>query len=308
MSSNLAAVVTYYQDLLLLQYKWKPRARANIGIYAKQATGDLLIQDVAEGFGIDTAVGAQLDILGKYVGVPRDSGPPEPLPYFGFWDYETVDESDQNPNGMTDYEDAAINAAAVFYSYTDYGTRNTDLTDSAYRLLIKLKIILNSSNGTLASIQQYLKTFFPGLVALTDNSDMTLTYTIQEGTPLPLETLKAYLPKPMGVGVNYITFTASTTPVSLSGLRTGSGSATVTTSTTTNVTTTNGVGPYAYSWRWVSGDTTMLYYSPGSGTDFSALLAEGETKTAVFECVVTDSRGLVAVTQQVTVTLINDPP
>lgn len=308
MAANLAAVIAYYQDLLLLQYRWKDRARANIGIYSKVVLGDLIIQDIGAAFDINTATGAQLDILGKYVGAPRDSGPPEDLPYFGFWGYTIAGESDQNLNGMKDYTDAATNAAAVFYNYSDYGTRNTDLTDTAYRLLIRLKVILNSSNGTLASIQEYLHTFFPGLVALVDNADMTLTYTIQEGSPLPLDTLKAFLPKPMGVGVNYITMTAAASPSTLSGVRTGSGAALVTTSAVSNVTVANGVGPYSYSWRYVSGDTSMSYYSPGSGTDFSANLLENTTKTAVFDCLVTDSRGLSATTNTVSVTLINESP
>jgi hypothetical protein len=134
MASNLAAVCDYYADLLLLQYKWRTRARANIRIYTKQALGDLLIQDIDAGFNLDTATGAQLDILGKYVGVPRDSGPPEDLPYYGFWDYTIALAPDQNGNGMKTYTDAAINAAAVFFDYSYFGTRNTDLTDTAYSL------------------------------------------------------------------------------------------------------------------------------------------------------------------------------
>lgn len=310
MAANLANVVSYYCDLLLLQYKWQTRARANIAIYSKQAVGDLVIQDIDNAFNINTAIGVQLDTLGKYVGVPRNSGPPEDLPYYGFWDYLVTVPSEQNTNGFRDYTDAAVNASAIFYNYSDYGTRNTDLTDAAYRLLIQLKIILNSSNSTLASIQDYLHTFFPGLVALTDNADMTMTYTIQEGTPLPITTLQAYLPKPMGVGLNFVTMTAAFSSSTLTKTVTGSAaSTTITTTTPISVTVTNGVGPYSYNWQILttsgatSGYVTSVVSQGESPTNFFRIALLDTTNITTWRCVVTDSRGLTAIASPLTVTL-----
>lgn len=60
----------YYSNLLILQYHGKPKARATI----EKTVGllpDSLIQEVINGFDIQTAVGKQLDILGEYVGVDR---------------------------------------------------------------------------------------------------------------------------------------------------------------------------------------------------------------------------------------------
>jgi hypothetical protein len=310
MAANLANVVSYYCDLLLLQYKWQIRARANIAIYSKQAVGDLVIQDIDDAFNINTAIGVQLDTLGKYVGVPRNSGPPEDLPYYGFWDYLVTVPSEQNTNGFRDYTDTAINASAVFYNYSDYGTRNTDLTDAAYRLLIQLKIILNSNNGTLASIQDYLHTFFPGLVALTDNADMTMTYTIQEGTPLPTATLEAYLPKPMGVGLNFVTMAATFSSATLTKTVTGSAaSTTITTTTPISVTITNGVGPYSYNWQLLTtsgateGYVTSVVNQGESPTNFFRIALLDTTNITTWRCVVTDSRGLTAIASPLTVTL-----
>lgn len=66
-----AELKAYYADLLILQYRSKPRAYATI-----QASVDLFIQNqilfaIRDAFDIDTAIGAQLDILGKYAGVSR---------------------------------------------------------------------------------------------------------------------------------------------------------------------------------------------------------------------------------------------
>lgn len=61
----------YYSNLLILQYHNKPKAKATI-----EATTSLLpdglIQDVINGFDINTAVGDQLDLLGEYIGLSRD--------------------------------------------------------------------------------------------------------------------------------------------------------------------------------------------------------------------------------------------
>lgn len=60
----------YYSNLLILQYHGKPKARATI----EKTVGllpDSLIQEVINGFDIQTSVGKQLDILGEYVGVDR---------------------------------------------------------------------------------------------------------------------------------------------------------------------------------------------------------------------------------------------
>jgi len=317
MAANLANVVSYYCDLLLLQYKWQTRARANIAIYAKQAVGDLVIQDIDSAFNIDTAIGVQLDTLGKYVGVPRNSGPPEDLPYYGFWDYLITVPSEQNQNGFRDYTDAAVNALAVFYNYSDYGSRNTDLTDSAYRLAIQLKIILNSNNGTLASIQDYLHTFFPGLVLLADNADMTMTYTIQEGTPLPLSTLEAFLPKPMGVSLSFVTMTAAMSASTLSRTVGGTAAfATIATNTPISVTVTNGVAPYSFNWQLlttsgVDAENVTSVVSQGeSPTNFARFAALDTTDVTTWRCVVTDSRGLTATASPLTVTLeyLNSAP
>lgn len=61
----------YYADLLILQYKTQPKARATIDAIVEQAVADGVLYKVIDGFNIDTAVGKQLDILGKYIGLNR---------------------------------------------------------------------------------------------------------------------------------------------------------------------------------------------------------------------------------------------
>lgn len=61
----------YYADLLILQYKTQPKARATIQALIKELYGSGSLLDIVNGYGIDTAVGKQLDIIGKYIGLKR---------------------------------------------------------------------------------------------------------------------------------------------------------------------------------------------------------------------------------------------
>lgn len=200
MSVQLDQMIAYYVSRLIYQYR-KPKAQAETAIIVKQLLIDGLPMGLADAFNPNTAVGKQLDIIGKYVGIPRTIGDPAPAPFFGFVDY--VGANPQNMNGVNDYL-ASLNPNVLFYDYTYSGTRNTALTDSAYAFMIALKIILNSNDGTLYGIQQYLKSVLPGFVTVTDNKDMTMTYTVSTAAPVAPGVLQPYLPKPMGVGVNIV--------------------------------------------------------------------------------------------------------
>ena len=198
MSANDDQLIAYYVARLPWQYQL-PKAQQTIAILVKQALADGLAQQVQDGFGIDTVVGPQLDILGKYIGLPRTIGDPAPADFFGFVDYA----GGGNMNGFTSYA-GGINLTGLFYDYTYSGTRNTALSDTAYRFMLKMKIILNSSDSTLFSIQAFLLLLFNGTVTVVDNRDMTLTYSVSVNAPVSPTVLQPYLPKPMGVGLNII--------------------------------------------------------------------------------------------------------
>ncbi len=194
----LANLVSSYVRLLIFQYQ-KPNAQAQVAIMAKQLLMDGLPLGVLGAYDPASAVGPQLDIIGKYVGLPRDIGPPTALPFFGFVRYSGTGNND---NGFRSYLDGTLNGNGVTYRYGYSGTRATALSDTSFAFMIALQIILNSSDGTLASIQQFLAALVPGSVTVVDNKDMTLTYTITGQLPVDSTTLAAYLPKPMGVGIN----------------------------------------------------------------------------------------------------------
>lgn len=150
----------YYSNLLILQYHNKPKAKATI-----EATTSLLpdgiIQDVINGFDINTAVGAQLDILGEYIGLDR--------------------------------------------SYIKDGVVST-LNDEDYRLLLKLKIVCNTSDYSHKSIDESLYEVFGNSIRMDSIGNMGMTYFIPASAADVIEAAlqKEVLPKPMGVDLNYV--------------------------------------------------------------------------------------------------------
>lgn len=72
MSIENDALKKYYADLLIIQYHGKPKARSMIEAIIDQYLMNQLPQKLEEAFDLETAVGKQLDILGKRLGVTRN--------------------------------------------------------------------------------------------------------------------------------------------------------------------------------------------------------------------------------------------
>lgn len=62
---------TYYANLLILQYIGKPKAYATMYAQVRPVLMDQIPIAIQNAFNIDTAVGEQLDWIGKYVGATR---------------------------------------------------------------------------------------------------------------------------------------------------------------------------------------------------------------------------------------------
>lgn len=150
----------YYSNLLILQYHNKPKAKATIEAVVNLLP-DELIQEVTNGFDLETAVGKQLDILGEYIGTDR--------------------------------------------FYTENGEIKK-LTDEDYRIILKFKIICNTSNFSHKSIDDSLYDFFENTVRMDSTGNMEMTYFVPKNkTPIILAAIqKEVLPRPMGVRCSYI--------------------------------------------------------------------------------------------------------
>lgn len=191
----------YYADRLASIYRGKPKASATISLLVRQIIADGLALDLDPAFDLDTATGQRLDIIGKYVGAPRDVGVPDTRPYFGFVTYD-YPAGDQNLHGFTSYTSLSLNSDGIFLQYEFLGKSTSQLPDYTYRQLLKLKIATNSSNNSMDAIQKQIEDFFPGQLQLRDNQDMSLDYFYGSTFQLPVSVLTSALPRPMGVRVN----------------------------------------------------------------------------------------------------------
>lgn len=69
--ADISNLVQYYADLLIIQYNGKPKATATIKTMVGVILQNGILIEVLDAFNPETAVGKQLDILGKWVGTDR---------------------------------------------------------------------------------------------------------------------------------------------------------------------------------------------------------------------------------------------
>ncbi len=84
--ADVSNLVQYYADLLIIQYNGKPKATATIKTMVGVILQNGILLDVLDAFNPETAVGKQLDILGKWIGVDRY--------YLGDGTTQALDDSD----------------------------------------------------------------------------------------------------------------------------------------------------------------------------------------------------------------------
>jgi len=158
---------------------------------------------------IDTATGAQLDIVGEIVGQPRELIDTALLTYFAYLGYPDA-------KSFGDLTDSSV--GGFYRGVDDPLAGNTLLNDEQYRLFIKAKIIKNNTNATPNQILDFINFVFgsnhnqlieEGDAAYTlligkelnDFERVLLTYvSYSSGYP------SRFVPKPIGVRVHYGTY------------------------------------------------------------------------------------------------------
>lgn len=163
---------------------------------------ELLLHDILNSRSIDTAVGAQLDILGQIVGQPRIIVDAALLSYFGF---------DPNPEAQSfgDTNDPGIGGR--FRSLEEPTGGNRALIDSEYRVFIKTRITKNHSASSIQDVIDIFKMVFnTDKIILVDGASH---YEVQIGRILTINekvfiNTTDLLPKIIGVSVAYSEFEA----------------------------------------------------------------------------------------------------
>lgn len=196
-TQDIQDVKTYYADLLILQYRNKPKARETIKIGADIYLGDGVIFQLQDILDIDTAEGAQLDIIGKILDCPRVvQGIYNDMIFFQFYDgpdsvgFSTVG----NPQGGN------------FRTIQNYNQSEYPLPDNDYRFLLKFKSAVNVMRGSERGIDEALWNVFQGDVLLKNNHNLTITYIVSAERTLAALAAKqlGYYRAPEGIGANYV--------------------------------------------------------------------------------------------------------
>ena len=158
---------------------------------------------------VDTAIGAQLDIIGDIVGQPRELIDTALLTYFAYLGY---------PDAQSFGDLGNTSIGGYYRGVNDPLAGNTLLNDEQYRLFIKAKIIKNNTNVTPNQILEFINFVFGS-----DNNQLIeegdAAYTLLIGKELSsFETVlltyvsyssgypSRFVPKPIGVRVNYGTY------------------------------------------------------------------------------------------------------
>lgn len=144
-------------------------------------------------FDLDQAIGAQLDVLGLWIGISRTLRIPLTGVYFSFDVHPGLDEG-------------------TFFTPFDDTTQLTTLDDTTYRKLLKVKIGNNHWDGTIPGAYAFLNPILGNdNTVIQDNGDMSMLLGVIGAEPLDAVTTalleNGYLDaKPVGVRItDYVT-------------------------------------------------------------------------------------------------------
>jgi hypothetical protein len=183
-----------YLALVTSAHADRPKFIASLTAALQQIDASVeLVEQIANAFDIDTAIGVQLDVLGEWIGRSRFIGIPLPNVYFS-WDDTALLGWD----------------SGVWKGQFDPDSGLTQLSDEDYRMLLRAKIAANRWDGTIPGAYAVWAEVFGDdpQILIQDNQDMSMTIALV-GSP-PTAVVKSlltngYIPlKPAGVRVNYV--------------------------------------------------------------------------------------------------------
>jgi hypothetical protein len=210
---DLTNIIKTYVDLLILQYANQPKAKATIELIAKELLADGIYWDSLEAYNIDTAIGKQLDIIGKYIGIDRFyKSAFSSKDLFAFATKNTTNYN--NVVGFATKNTTNYNNVVGFATKNNYDYLKSKsfskfeligdlsmLSDDAFRLALYFKRMQNNANASYQSISENLYKIFGNDIVAQTNRTMDIYYYANKSYTSILAYLvqKKALPKPMGV-------------------------------------------------------------------------------------------------------------
>ena len=141
-----------YQARITSQHIDKPKFMAMVGTLTDMAISlRQAVEAIPGQFDLDRAVGAQLDIVGLWVGQSRFISATIPAEFFGFSD---------TPSGQNFGEEGMPWIGGRWYEEGESTSATSRLNDALYRLVIKARIVKNHYRGGYAGILAGLRLVF----------------------------------------------------------------------------------------------------------------------------------------------------
>ena len=206
----LAQLEEYFCSLLIIQYKNSPQNRAMIKELVNLIFANNLALQIKElCVDVNNSIGAQLDVVGKWVGLDRYYTGFElwNKKYFSLPSYSHIRNNNYNPymGGFSNYENfnTLTGAFLTYRQYQDVKTAKNAMGDEFFRQLIKLKIIKNSIIQTNKSIDEAIYNWSGGQVYTTWENPMQITYNYNSSFKniIDLAVYKNILLAPCGVEI-----------------------------------------------------------------------------------------------------------
>lgn len=203
---ELNNIKNWIKDLIIIQYRQSKKNRALIDLLVELIFANNLILKIRDlCLSVDNSVGAQLDVVGKWVGMDRYYNGVDLWnhPYFSYPFYTTIQNSsyDEYQGGFSNYKNfEELKGAFLTYKiWQDVRTRVNAMGDDYFRSLIKLKIIHNSINQTNKNIDEAIWKWSNGKVYTTWNvMEITYHYDHSYKNIMTLANYKGILPHPTG--------------------------------------------------------------------------------------------------------------
>lgn len=186
--------VSDYTGLITSEHAGKPKFAAMVAALAQCFVNQqAFLQGMPGQFDLDVAVGAQLDVLGLWIGLGRSIKVPVASTYFS-WDTAGLGWGQ-----------------GIWYRAGDPTDSTVLLDDFTFRVMLRAKIGANNWDGTCEDIVPILNAVFvpEGWTAvMADNQNMSMTITIAGATLPPLLAAVisgGYIPiRPAGVSVSFV--------------------------------------------------------------------------------------------------------
>jgi len=188
----------YYANLLIIQYNGLPKATATIKMLVALICANMILLQIQNGFDWKTAVGQQLDFIGKWVGVDRyiTVGLYDNHNWFSL--IEITGATSQFQGGFAEISNFDTNPGG-FLTPELGSSQLANLSDENFRFLIGLKIIKNSIAHTCKSIDDAIYEYSNGEIYTTwdlTNRVLTYNYPTVSGGIMEVALVKGVLPCP----------------------------------------------------------------------------------------------------------------